>query len=438
MTVDTLRRRAWITFATGLEGFNIPIMYVIFAPYFATTVIGDKAKGQEIWGYVAGWAGLAAMLLAPVLAFAAENPARRRWMLSVAVLVNAVAALFLWNAAPGAESAALLTVLIAAGVAMAANDFCYVFWGGMLPEVAPPAILGRVSGAATAIAWALGLVMTIGFLALFVLPDTPALGLDKAAGEPERLTGPLAGVVLLVFAAPLLLTRAPPTKPKPKTAFLAWIREEFASLLAERAVAWAVAARLVYWSGVVLVMVFGNIYATGLFDWDATGSAAFGLAVLAASVLGAAGGGVLDDRLGSRNALILGLLGLAACLAAILGVEADRLFGVIAVAPPVAEAPPLASTAERVMIGLGVLTGVFLGSVGPISRTLLSRLAPPGRVVRYFGFATLAGNMTNVVGPFAVAYVTSLTGDQRLGLLVGPAFLIVGAAMLLRLPAAKP
>lgn len=431
------RRRAWIAFASGLEVFNIPIMYVVFAPYFASRVAETPAQGQALWGYAAGWAGLAAALLAPPLAFAAEHPKRRRLLIALCVLLNAIPAFALWLLAPDSAMATVVLVLCALGVAMAANDLLYVFWGGMLPEVAPPDIMGRTSGMAMAAGWAIGLGLTGAFLALFILPETPALGLDKAAGEPERLTGPIAGILMLVFAAPLLATRPRVRAAPPKRALADWLREETASLMEERAVAIAVGARLLYWSGVVLVMVFGNIYATGQFGWDATGSAAFGLAVLATSIIGAWGGGWLDDRLGSRNALILALVGLAVVLSAILGVEPGRLFGVIAVEARAPGDPMLATTAEQVMIGLGVLAGLFLGAVGPVSRTLLCRLAPEGKVTRYFGFGALAGNLTNVAGPFVVAIVTDMTGDQRLGLLAGPFFLIAGALLLTRVPAAR-
>jgi UMF1 family MFS transporter len=433
-TDERRRRRAWIAFAGGLESFNVPVVYVLFAPYFTSQVAGDSVRGQELLAFTLSVSGFFAAVLAPPLALAAEHAGRRRGLMTAMVALNAAAACVLWVAAPASPMSILLVVLVAYGVAAASNDLLYVFYGSMLPEVAPPAILGRTSGVATALGWAISLLATAAFAAAFVWRETPLLGLDAGAGEPTRLSGPFAGALMVALCAPLLLISARSAPVRPKRSFRVWYREEVSSLLAERAAAIAILARLVYWSGVVLVMSFGNVIATGIMGWGAVGSSVFGLLVLVAGAFGAAFGGVLDDRLGTRKALSFMLLGLGLSLGLILTMSPDRLFGLIAVAPPAADAGDLSSLAEWFVLGLGAVTGLFLGTTGPMSRSLIARYSPPDRTARYYGLAALAGNATNVVGPLFVALVTRWTDSQRAGLVVAPVFLLLGILVLMQLP----
>ncbi len=430
-------RRAWVSFATGLEVFNIAVAYVVFGPYFIASVGASSAQGQALWGYAAGAGGLIGALLAPPLGLAAERPDRRRRFLLAAVVLNAGAACALALAAPGATGLMLSIVMLALVVATAANDINYSLLGGMLVDVAPSAIMGRTSAAAVSVGWAVGIAFALTFLIAFVRFDPFGIGFDHARGEAERAIGPIAGLTMLALCMPLLLLKTPPHAAPPRRDFRMWLEQELAIVLKERAVALAVASRLVYWSGVTLLGLFGTGLARSVFGWDTFTTGVFGLSVLACGALGAVGGGALDDRIGSRNALITCLVGLAVAMGLILTLEPDRIFFVIEVAPRAPGAPILSSPAERAALALGCAAGFFLGPTGPISRTLVSRLAPPGRTQRYFGVAALAGNTTNAIGPFAVALLTDLTGNQRIGLAVAPAFLLAGALIVAFLPPAR-
>lgn len=430
-------RRAWVSFATGLEVFNIAIAYVIFGPYFIANAGATPAEGQALWGYAAGAGGLVGALLAPPLGLAAERPDRRRFYLSVAVVLNAAAACALALAVPGAQGLALAIVMIALVVATAANDINYSLLGGMLVDVAPSHIMGRTSAAAVSVGWGVGIAFALLFLLAFVMFDPLGLGLDPARGQAERALGPITGVAMLALCAPLLMLKPPPHAARPKRDVATWLKEELAIVLEERAVALAVIARLVYWSGVTLLGLFGTGLARSVFGWDTISTGVFGLSVLASGALGAVVGGALDDRIGSRNALIVYLVGLAVAMSLILTLQPDRILFVLEVPARAPDAPMLSSSAEIAALALGCAAGFFLGPTGPISRTLVSRLAPPGRTQRYFGVAALAGNTTNAIGPLAVALLTDLTGNQRLGLTVAPAFLLAGALMVAFLPPAR-
>ena len=79
--------------------------------------------------------------------------------------------------------------------------------------------------------------------------------------------------------------------------------------------------------------------------------------------------------------------------------------------------------------------GAAAGPLQASSRALLARLAPKDAQARTFGLFALSGKVTSFVGPWAVATVTALTLDQRAGVSVLIAFFVIGAIVLMRVPA---
>jgi len=57
----------WVLFDWAAQPFYTLILTFIFAPYFATAVVGDPVRGQALWGYLAAAGGLLVALTGPVL-----------------------------------------------------------------------------------------------------------------------------------------------------------------------------------------------------------------------------------------------------------------------------------------------------------------------------------------------------------------------------------
>src|SRR5690606_38701777 len=62
-------------------------------------------------------------------------------------------------------------------------------------------------------------------------------------------------------------------------------------------------SRMLFIDGMVGVMTFGGVYASGTFGWGSTTLLIFGLCTSASAMFGAWIGGLLDGRLGSLRAL---------------------------------------------------------------------------------------------------------------------------------------
>jgi MFS-type transporter involved in bile tolerance (Atg22 family) len=65
-------------------------------------------------------------------------------------------------------------------------------------------------------------------------------------------------------------------------------------------------------------------------------------------------------------------------------------------------------------------------------RTMMAKLAPPGKIAAYFGLYAFVGKATAFVGPTIVGLIASATGSVRPGIGVALSFLLLGAFALFR------
>ncbi len=93
----------------------------------------------------------------------------------------------------------------------------------------------------------------------------------------------------------------------------------------------------------------------------------------------------------------------------------------------------LAPSAEWFWVA-GLVLGVFIGPAQSASRSMMARLAPPGRHTEMFGLFALSGKVTAFLGPLVVGWTTLAFASQRAGMATILVFLAVGLALLLPLP----
>ena len=433
----------WMLFDWAQQPFATLILTFIFAPYFAAQVAATPAEGQALWGLGLGIAGGVVALLSPVLgAIADEGGRRKRWIAAFSVML-VLGSAALWLAEPGAHNRIPL-ILAAVALAEIGSEFAFVFINALMPRLVAPGRLGSLSGTASGLGYAGGLValaLTIGLLVaapgsqatLAGLP--PLLGAENFAGE--RATGPLTAMWFLVFAAPFFLFTP---GDEPGLPLGAAVRTGLAKLVAglrrvrERRVLFRfLIARMLYQDGLSALFAFGGIYAAGTFGWGATELGLFGILLSVAAMLGAWAGGRFDDRFGPKpviaGALVLLLIGGAL----VLSVDRESVFFMTPLAP--GGEGLFASPAERFYILFGLLIGLAAGPVQASSRTLLIRLAPAAELTQAFGFFALAGRATAFAAPLTVAALTWAFGSQRIGMGAILLFLGLGLALLVRVNA---
>jgi UMF1 family MFS transporter len=436
---------SWALFDWSNQPYHTLITTFIFAPYFTSTVVGDPVRGQELWGYAAGLAGLIVALGSPLLgAMADAGGPRKPWIFWFQVVMVAGCAL-LWLAVPGADPAALALVLAMYVLATVGAEFSVVFNNAMLPGLTTEAKLGRLSGYAWALGYVAGIATLFVVLLGFSLPDEPLFGLDKATHEHDRMVGPFSALWIAIFVVPLFLfTPDMPSRGLSRgEAARRGLRNLAATLREARRfgnILRFLVARMLYNDGMLAIFSFGGIYAAGIFGWDITALGIFGIVITVFAAVGAMAGGWLDDRIGSKPTVVIAVLGLALATSLILTIAVEPvdattrretllfMFGFDHVKTP--DAGLFASPGERAFLLAGILIGIFGGPAQAASRTLLTRISPPAMIGEFFGLYAFSGKATAFVAPFAIAVVTGLADSQRAGLLVILVFLFAGLALM--------
>jgi UMF1 family MFS transporter len=407
----TRKAWAWALYDWANSAFPTVVSTFVIAAYFAQGVAPDPATGQAMWGWMQTAAGLAIAVLSPVLGAVADAGGRRRLMLLICTVVTSVFTALIWFATPQPES--MLWALTCVGVATVGFELGTVFYNSMLPQVAPLERLGRISGLAWGLGYAGGLACLAVSLLLLVRPDPSPLGLDRANAEHVRATAVLVAVWMLGFGWPVLLALPDPAGARPgwKAAArngLAEILSVLRGLPRRPAMARFLVARLFYTDGLNTLFAFGAIFAAGVFGMTFEEILLFGIALNVTAGLGAAGFGLLEDRLGSRQTILVALAAMIVIGFGLVIVESKTMFW-----------------------GLAMALGIFMGPAQSASRSYMAAMAPPGEVSAHFGLFALSGRITGFLGPAALAVVTGITGNQRMGMATVLVFLAIGAAVML-------
>ena len=401
---------AWALYDWANSAFPTVVSTFVIAAYFTKGIAPDAATGQAQWGWMQTAAGLAIALLSPLLGAVADAGGRRRLMLGACTGIMVVATAGIWFARP--DPAFTLWALACVGIATVAFELGTVFYNSLLPQVASPAEIGRVSGLAWGLGYAGGLVCLVVALVLLVQPDPSPFGLDRGSAEHVRATALLTALWVAVFAWPVLFFL--PDAGGPKPGWIAAARTGLAEIIGvlrqlprNPVMARFLLARLFYTDGLNTLFAFGAIYAAGVFGMGFEEILLFGIALNLTAGLGAAAFGLVEDRVGSKRVVMVALVALILLGSGLLVAEGKTAFWALA-------------------LGLGI----FIGPAQAASRTLMARLAPPDEVAAHFGLFALSGRVTGFLGPAVLAAVTAATGSQRAGMATVVAFLALGAVIL--------
>jgi UMF1 family MFS transporter len=363
------------------------------------------------------------------------------------VLVMTMGAFSLWFIKPEGQGLSLgvsLAILFAIKICFTISE---VFHNAMLPSIAPRNRVGVISGLAFSLGKVGGLMLMLFVLIAFslpgtqpwaFLPDVPLFGIDQAAHEHNRIVGPIAGAWMLVMTLPILLFTPDGKASQSPMWQLAkeGVRDVFQTLKHVRHysnIARYLLARMFFIDGMVGVLTFGGIYASGTFGWDTTTLLIFGLCTSASAMFGAYMGGRLDDRIGSILALQIAIGTSALVLLTLVSVQPDTILYVIEVgSEPVWDAPYFASLPELFYFATNQVFAMFFVTGLSASRTLMARISPPEMVTQFFGLFALSSTVTAFLAPLLVATVTDLFESQRIGFASLASLMIIGAVMLLK------
>ncbi len=372
--------------------------------------------------------------ISPIFGSIADAGGPRKPWMAFFIALCVIGSCYLWWAVPGQQSG-IVWIMAAIVIATVGIELSLVFNNAMLPSLTSRDKIGQLSGNAWGLGYIGGLVALFIVLLGFALPDTTLFNLDKVAHQHDRMTGPMSGIWLLIFAVPMFLftpdsVRSGLSKAQAISKGLGELRSTLTSLGNHRNMVFFLIARMIYNDGILAVIGFSGIYAAGVFGWTTTNLGIFGIIVVVAAIFGAFAGGWLDDKLGSKPTIVISVIGLGFATVGVVSIsDGEVLFGLPA-AMPVEDGALFSSAAEQVFMGFSLVMGFFFGPAQAASRTMIARLSPPEKSAEFFGLFALSGKATAFIAPALIGIVTQVSGSQRPGMVVILVLLLIGAALM--------
>lgn len=448
---DRRGQLSWALFEFARSPYLSLIYIFVFGPYFATTVIGDPVRGQELWSIANTVVGIIVAVVAPILgAISDRTGGRKPWIVAI-VLVMAPCCIALWYAMPGGVGGLPVNLILLIIVTLAC---CFllseVFHNAMLPSIVGSARIGSLSGLGIA-ANNMGSLIVLSIMLLGVafpasemvswefLPERPLFGLDPALHEHNRIAGPVAGFWLLLFTLPLLLFT--PDRAATGVAPGEAIREGFNQLRLTikqarriKNVGLYLLARMLYNDGKVAILAYSGIYAAGVFRWELPELLLCALMLTPFSISGGFIGGWLDNKFGSKRAITISISSTIIGLIGAVSITPHQLFFLIdyesGAHAPLWSFPYFQTLPEILYIVMFMALSVTVTAAFTNSRTMMARIAPLSMMNQFYGLYALSGTATAFLGHACVGLFTRLFNSQRVGL-ASTAMLLIAGLMLM-------
>jgi len=413
---------SWATYQAGRDPYIGLVNGFLFAPYFATTVVGDGVKGQAMIAQMGMISGLTVAFVAPVLGATVDTLGPRKPWLALITIALLPLMMSLWFAAPGGTILSPWIVVGILGLISILLSCGEVLFSSMLTSAAAPRMRPMASGLALSLGNVTSIALLLFILLALMLPDKPMFGLSKDAYEPDRIVPVLVALNFGICAIPLFLFSKDSARTGGK-ADGASVKAGVGSLIAlvknwkqnSDAMIYLLARTLAQDAGGVLLILCG-VYAAGVMGWDGTQMLVYGLLGCVAGLIGGVLAGWLDETFGPKIAFQIEIAGSVIGLIGTIGASPARiLFMPVANPQPVWNGPMFTTLPELAFVFFGFLGFVFQIAAWSSSRTLLTRLAPASQMGAFFGLAALAGNSTSWLGPMFVGIFTSIFHSQQAG-----------------------
>ena len=362
--------RAWYMYDFGNSAYAAVVLLAIYSAYFKDGVVGG-AEGSRLWGVSVGVAMLVVAIISPILGTIADFTASKKRFLFLFSSLTWVFTALLFFVQKGDIFIGMLFFIIAEIGYRGAQ----VFYNSLLPEIASPDEIGRVSGNG----WAIGNLG--GILALLIL--LPPIVLLKGTNLPVRLSFPVTAIFCALSTIPAyrwIKERAnAQTLPAGKnhlTLGFKRLARTFRSARQFKEFIKFMIAFLVYNDGILMALDFAAIIGAVLYGVNQTQMIIFMIIVQVSSIGGAYGFATIGEKVGYKRSLIYALIGMIVTIVWMLFNQTITGFFII-----------------------GALAGLMLTGVQSISRTMVGMFAPKGQSAEFFGLFSVVGRTSSFIGP---------------------------------------
>jgi UMF1 family MFS transporter len=366
----------------------------VFYQNVAASTVPENLR-TAYWGYTQTVALVIIALISPILGAAADYlGAKKKFLAGFAGM--GVLGSFLVSFTAEGQWLFASAVFIVGNVGFAAGN---VFYESLLPHVAKPDEIDRVSTAGYAIGYVGGGLLLALQLAWMTWPESFGMA-DRT--QAAKISFASVAVWWAIFTIPLLRTVPEPVRRLEEDERLQMnpirvgfhrVIETFREVRQHRQVFVFLIAFWLYNDGIMTIIKMATIYGAEI----GIGQTHLFGALLLVQFLGIPftfAYGALASRIGAKNGIYLAL-----CVYT--GISILGYF----------------MTSAWHFWALAFAVALVQGGSQALSRSLYATLVPRGKSSEFFGFYSISGKFGNIVGPLVFAVVSQLAGGSRLSIL---------------------
>jgi len=406
----------WTLFDFANTSYSIVVVTFIYAVYFKDVIALGEPIGDLYWSIGISVSMLISAFIAPVLGAIADYSAGKKRFLLFFTLLSIISTAMLYFVQEGMVFWGIL-LFILANIGFESG---LVFYDSFLPELTTPKNYGRVSGYGFAFGY-------LGSLASL------ALALPFIQAEMYRETFPVAALFFLVFAIPLFVFLKDTRRDvKVTTSFISIgfkrVKNTISSLKDYKNLALYLLAFFFYIEGVNTTIFFSGNFARTTLGFSFEELALFFLIVQSTAILGSLVFGILSDSIGQKKSIVISLyIWIFTMILAFSISDSDNSILIYFADLFNSEINDFQITSFYVV---GLLAGSVMGATQSTSRSMMTKLTPMEKKTEFFGFYSLFGKSSAIIGPLVFGIISYTTESQSYAILSISVFFIIGLFIL--------
>lgn len=359
----------WYLYDFGNSAYAAVVLLAVYATYFKQGVVGS-AQGSALWGLALTISMQVVAVISPFLGALADYSGRKKTFLFILTGISVIFTGLLFLVEKGDVLAGMLFFIVAEIGYRGAQ----VFYNSLLVDIADESEIGKVSGNGWAIGSIGGVICLLIVLALIQLnPDNNLI---------VRFSLVITAVYFAIFTLPALFWIKEKRRPQSKggrsyfRVALDRLAKTVRSVRHFREFLKFMVALLIYNDGIIAALDFAAILGAVLFGVNSTQLIIFVIIVQITNVMGAWLYGLWSEKWGFKKALIHSLVVMLLAVVGMLFAPNTTAFFIV-----------------------GSLAGFAMAGVQSLSRSMVSIFAPSGRSAEFYGFFSLAGRTSSIIGP---------------------------------------
>ena len=374
-TISKEKKRAqwaWYLYDFGNSAYAAVVLLAVYAAYFKQSVVGS-AEGSALWGLSLTISMAVVAIISPIFGAMADYSGRKKTFLLVMTAIAVVFTGLLFFVREG-DVALGMVLFIIAEIGYRAGQ---TFYNGLLNDVADEDEIAKVSGNGWAIGSAGGIICLIIVLALIMLnPGNQFI---------VRLSLLITAVYYMLFALPAFLWIKEDQQPQDKggksyfAVAFERIKTTLQSVKSFKEFIKFMIALLIYNDGIIAALDFAAIIGAVLYGVSSTELIIFVIIVQITNVIGAYVYGLQSEKGGIKKSLVQSLILMIISVVGMMFMPNKLGFFIV-----------------------GALAGYAMAGVQMLSRTMVSVFAPEGKSAEFYGFFSLAGRTSSIIGPGAM------------------------------------